>query len=560
MTTKYRRLCELGSGSFGKAWLVKDVTTGHECVSKEIQIAGLSEKEMGQCVTEVWMLSICKHINIVRYIEAFVADRCLHIVMEYANGGDLGQRISERQKIGHLFRKETVLDWFVQICLALEYIHSKRFLHRDLKPQNVFLTTSGVVKLGDFGIARHLIHEDLASTRIGTPLYISPEICKGKLYDAKSDMWAAGCLLYEMCALHVPFRAANFDALVGKILAVEFAPLPSQFHGMIQTLLSKLLVLDPGDRFSAKQVLDIPELVTMVTKLRKKNTDYRKEVSAYHNIRPRSSSVPGLSTRKNANMLKECALNLERMKMEAGSMNKFDEDNVNVGNGVSNDNVRSKEEDGYDMYKHNRECSDVNGNVSMEQSPKDLNTAACGNSNIQNKCGSRTYTVKDSILRKLSAVSPRLSETVRRQRFSLSVSEALDARKKSESGCFTTKGGNCDSEDEVFSPAPEAPRRQPLDSRTYSVDSSVASSVLIKDSINHSLLTALSLLNHNRDGARNSLMLDLNRFLGNSEAKRVMDNVKRLVVEGGQGLDTLKTVIGKIDLELLPIICLIISI
>ncbi|WAR27827.1 NEK1-like protein [Mya arenaria] len=399
-------------------------------------IAGLSEKEMGQCVTEVWMLSICKHINIVRYIEAFVADRCLHIVMEYANGGDLGQRISERQKIGHLFRKETVLDWFVQICLALEYIHSKRFLHRDLKPQNVFLTTSGVVKLGDFGIARHLIHEDLASTRIGTPLY-----------DAKSDMWAAGCLLYEMCALHVPFRAANFDALVGKILAVEFAPLP-----------------------------------------------------------------------------------------------------------------RSKEEDGYDMYKHNRECSDVNGNVSMEQSPKDLNTAACGNSNIQNKCGSRTYTVKDSILRKLSAVSPRLSETVRRQRFSLSVSEALDARKKSESGCFTTKGGNCDSEDEVFSPAPEAPRRQPLDSRTYSVDSSVASSVLIKDSINHSLLTALSLLNHNRDGARNSLMLDLNRFLGNSEAKRVMDNVKRLVVEGGQGLDTLKTVIGKIDLELLPIICLIISI
>ena len=102
---------------------------------------------------------------------------------------------------------------FVQITLALDFIHTRKILHRDLKSQNVFLTKDGQIKLGDFGIARVLNRTvDLAQTSIGTPLYMSPECCNNKPYSFKSDVWSLGCILYEMCTggRH-PFNARDLN-------------------------------------------------------------------------------------------------------------------------------------------------------------------------------------------------------------------------------------------------------------------------------------------------------------------------------------------------------------
>ena len=104
--------------------------------------------------------------------------------MTYVPSGDLYSKINSQK--GRSFPEAQVLDWFVQLCLALKHVHDRKILHRDIKTQNVFLTKSGMVKLGDFGIARVLSSTaELARTCIGTPYYLSPEICENKPYNNK---------------------------------------------------------------------------------------------------------------------------------------------------------------------------------------------------------------------------------------------------------------------------------------------------------------------------------------------------------------------------------------
>ena len=128
--------------------------------------------------------------------------RCLCIVMDYADGGDLYTKIANQKKIGRgkstkifdlvklisfcivCYSEDQILDWFVQMALAIKHIHDRKILHRDLKTQNIFMTQSGQIKIGDFGIARVLQHTyDCAQTAIGTPYYLSPEICQEKPYN-----------------------------------------------------------------------------------------------------------------------------------------------------------------------------------------------------------------------------------------------------------------------------------------------------------------------------------------------------------------------------------------
>lgn len=105
------------------------------------------------------------------------------------------------------FTEDQILYWFTQICLALKHCHDRKILHRDIKAQNVFLMKNGMIKLGDFGIARVLQSTtEMAATVVGTPYYLSPEIVQSNTYDFKTDIWSIGVLLYEMCALRPPFN------------------------------------------------------------------------------------------------------------------------------------------------------------------------------------------------------------------------------------------------------------------------------------------------------------------------------------------------------------------
>ena len=205
------------------------------------------------------VLASMHHSNICSYVESFLnapRNDILYIVMDYADGGDLSGAVSRRKKARKPFTENEVMNMFVQICLALKHVHSRKILHRDLKSQNIFLTKKGVVKLGDFGIAKVLDNTgDVARTQIGTPYYLSPEICEDKPYGKKSDVWSLGCVLYEIAALDLPFQARNLPALAHRIMTKEPKPLPSTFSSQLRLLATSLLNKKPVVRPSVVAIL-----------------------------------------------------------------------------------------------------------------------------------------------------------------------------------------------------------------------------------------------------------------------------------------------------------------
>ncbi|XP_052546114.1 serine/threonine-protein kinase Nek1 isoform X4 [Tympanuchus pallidicinctus] len=252
---KYIKVQKIGEGSFGKAFLVKDKENSQQYVIKEINISKMSNKEREESRREVAVLANMKHPNIVLYRESFEENGCLYIVMDYCEGGDLFKKINAQK--GVLFSEDQILDWFVQICLALKHIHDRKILHRDIKSQNIFLTKDGTIQLGDFGIARVLNSTvELARTCIGTPYYLSPEICQNRPYNNKSDIWALGCVLYEMCTLKHAFEAGNMKNLVLKIISGSFPPVSMHYSYDLRNLLSQLFKRNPRDRPSVNSILE----------------------------------------------------------------------------------------------------------------------------------------------------------------------------------------------------------------------------------------------------------------------------------------------------------------
>ncbi|MEQ2304227.1 Serine/threonine-protein kinase Nek1, partial [Ameca splendens] len=255
----YEKVKQIGEGSFGKAILVKSKEDRRQYVIKEIGISGMSRKEMQEARREVAVLANMSHPNIVQYKESFEEEGCLYIVMDYCEGGDLFKKINSQK--GVLFPEEQILDWFVQICLALKHVHDRKILHRDIKSQNIFLTKEGTVQLGDFGIARVLNSTvELARTCIGTPYYLSPEICENKPYNNKSDIWALGCVLYEMCTLKHAFEAGNMKNLVLKIIRGSYPPVSVHYSQELRSLLAQLFKRNPRERPSIGSILDKPFL------------------------------------------------------------------------------------------------------------------------------------------------------------------------------------------------------------------------------------------------------------------------------------------------------------
>ncbi|KAK7938693.1 hypothetical protein WMY93_002019 [Mugilogobius chulae] len=259
---RYEVIRQIGEGAFGKAFLVQDKGGGDnaQCVVKQINLRKMSAKEKEASKKEVTLLSKMKHINIVAFIDSFQEKGSLYIVMEYCDGGDLMKKITTQR--GVAFTEEQILDWFVQICLGLKHIHDKKILHRDIKTQNIFLTSRGTkVKLGDFGIARMLNNTmELARTCVGTPYYLSPEICENRPYNNKTDIWSLGCVLYELCMLRHPFEGSSLRQLVSKICRGRYSPVIPRYSYELRLLITQLFKVNPRDRPSVSSVLKRPFL------------------------------------------------------------------------------------------------------------------------------------------------------------------------------------------------------------------------------------------------------------------------------------------------------------
>lgn len=227
---------------------------------KEIDLSDLPPGARREARREADLLGRLSHENVVGHIATFLEEDRLCIVMEYCDGGDLAQVLKQRRGPTVVeFVEDEVLSIFSQCCRGLQHTHQKKILHRDLKCQNIFLTSAGQVKLGDFGIAKVLDHTTAkAGTRIGTPYYVSPEVCDNQPYGFSADVWSLGVILYELLTLQLPFQAPNLVVLVMKILQSEPRPPPERFSEALRILSRQTLDKDPEQRPSIDQMLAAP--------------------------------------------------------------------------------------------------------------------------------------------------------------------------------------------------------------------------------------------------------------------------------------------------------------
>ena len=260
MKATYKVIDLLGEGSFGKAYLAKCDRDNKDYVIKQIPFDDMTDEEKRETFNEAIILKKLDHPNIIKFKEVFIQRKprpALNIVTEFADGGDLSQKIEKQKKVP--FTESQILDYITQICLALRHIHKKKILHRDLKSGNIFLMKSGIVKLGDFGIAKGLQSTwEKAKTLVGTPYYLSPEIITNKPYDAKSDIWALGVLLYELMTFKMPFNAVSLPLLSIKINRGVYKQPSGNYSTDIKNLLKKCLTVDPEKRPSIDEILKLP--------------------------------------------------------------------------------------------------------------------------------------------------------------------------------------------------------------------------------------------------------------------------------------------------------------
>lgn len=250
----------IGRGTSGDALLVQRKSDGLNCVIKRMPLVGIGSKEAEAFENEVQLLSQLNHPCVVDSLDSFVDDddtsnAYLCIVMRYCDGGDLESFLQMASQQGATIAEKQVLFHFVQLALALEYIHHMRVLHRDLKSMNIFIH-KGMMKLGDFGTAK-LLDQDMlfAQTCVGTPYYMSPEVFMGKPYNHKSDIWSLGCLLYELTMLKQPFHTDSLSDLAGKIMQGSYLPVSTDFSAGLRTLIKNMLALSPDERPSGGDIL-----------------------------------------------------------------------------------------------------------------------------------------------------------------------------------------------------------------------------------------------------------------------------------------------------------------
>ncbi|CAL9734691.1 serine/threonine-protein kinase Kin3p [Monosporozyma servazzii] len=336
----YEILEEIGRGSFGSVRKVVHIPSGTVMVRKDIKYGHMNQKERHQLISECKILSQLNHENIVKFYSWDFNDQkqILYLYMEYCSQGDLQKLISKYKKEHKYIPEQTIWTILAQILLALYRCHygedpqplltiydrmrkpqiqrnTNIVIHRDLKPGNIFLNGeddshtsvnangpdngsnmpssnsnsnkkngAGMVKLGDFGLAKSLGNSiQFATTYVGTPYYMSPEVLMDQPYSPLSDIWSLGCVMYEMCSLHPPFQAKSYTELQNKIKSGKFDQIPEYYSDGLMSIIKSMIKVDLRDRMSTFELLQDIQIRTsrkalQLERFEKDLLNYEKEL------------------------------------------------------------------------------------------------------------------------------------------------------------------------------------------------------------------------------------------------------------------------------------------
>ena len=248
----------IGVGSYGRVYKVYKNKVYYVLKEIPLNLSNAAEK-INSVQNEAEILSSLNNKYVVKFYESFKLNQNIYILMEYCDNGDLCTFLNkvkkQRKNENYFLDEDFVWKLFIQMSIGLYYIHSKKIIHRDIKTLNIFLTKDLDAKIGDLGVAKILEDTNHANTFIGTPYYVSPEMCRNRPYNEKSDIWALGCILYELLTFNHPFTANTQPALFIKILNSKFNPFPPGVPEDLKDMVEFILQKNDKERPSMKDII-----------------------------------------------------------------------------------------------------------------------------------------------------------------------------------------------------------------------------------------------------------------------------------------------------------------
>lgn len=246
---------EISNDASGQFTLYLEKPTSHHVVIRKQSLAAMPREDWDSVLEEELSFCSLDHPNILKYHTAFIKDDSLYTVMDFAQGGNLEQKIKKSQ--GMLFDEDQILDWFTKISLALKYMHDRGFLHHSIQAKNIVFLRNGMLKVAGIVNTKILVGTtNFTQTAQTMPYFFAPEICQGKQYTDKTEIWALGCLLYQLCAQRPPFEGKSIPALIRKILKGNIAPIPYIFSSNLRNLVTACLQKFPSRRPNINKILN----------------------------------------------------------------------------------------------------------------------------------------------------------------------------------------------------------------------------------------------------------------------------------------------------------------